>query len=255
MSGSGATVAAPPKSPRQDELEALIREARARRRRRWMIGAAAVAVLAGAALGINSIVSGGSPTVAPSGGGPSAAVKSGKACGVRVSDMRIVDSSGRTLYREPGDWTRNYPHPSVVRCSGATVWVVWDNGAAMNQEGYVGARSGDGGDTWRLVFAEPFFGVKAPHALGSYLGPWTLRGTRAAYFTGWCPVCGRKAPFGSTSLSVTKDGGRTFREYQVTALTGYQPIGIRVSERHVTITARGFFSGTWRRKTVTVHTA
>jgi photosystem II stability/assembly factor-like uncharacterized protein len=131
---------------------------------------------------------------------------------------------------------------------------VWDNGAASSQEGYVGARSSDGGHTWRLVFAESYFGVNAPHELDSYLGPWTLGGPRAAFFTGWCPVCGRY-PSGTTSLWVTKDGGRKFRDYKIPALAGYQPIGIRVSGRYVAIRAKGFFHRTWRRKTVTLRTA
>lgn len=240
--------------PEQDELEALIREARARQRRRWMIAVAVVAVLAGAALGVDSIVAGRGLTTSGGGGGPSLAVKTGKACGVRIDNMRIVDSSGRTLYREPGNWTPSYPHPAVVRCSGSTAWVVWDNGAAMNQEGYVGVRSVDAGHTWHLVFAESYFGVNAPHQLDSYLGPWTLTGQHVAYFTGWCPVCGTR-PFGSVSLSVTKDGGRTFHRYEIPALNGYQPIGIRVSAREVVIAARGFINEAWRRKTVTLRVA
>jgi hypothetical protein len=42
------SVVAPPPPPRPDELEALIREARARQRRRWMIAAVVVAAVAGA---------------------------------------------------------------------------------------------------------------------------------------------------------------------------------------------------------------
>lgn len=245
-------VVAPPPT---DEQELLIREARARQRRRWMLAAVFLALLAGAVLGIDSVVHRASSR-APSISGPVAAVRTGKACGVRVDDMRIVDSADRTLYREPGDWTPSFPHPSVLRCSGATDWVVWDNGAASSQEGYVGARSSDAGRTWKLVFAESYFGVNAPHELDSYLGPWTLRGPSTAYFTGWCPVCGgMKTVSGTTSLWVTRNGGRTFREYKPSALDGYEPIGIRVSGREVAIMAKGFFNGIWRRKTVTLRAA
>lgn len=242
---------APPRPPAHDESEALIREARARQRRRRIGAAAFVAVLAGVALGVHSIMAGRSPNASLSAGGPSAAARSGKDCGIRVDNMRIVDRGGGTLYHEPGIWTPSYPHPAVVRCSGSTAWVVWDNGAAMNQEGYVGARSSDAGRTWHLVFAESYFGVNAPHQLDSYLGPWTLRGPRVAYFTGTCPACG----VGTASLSVTKDGGRSFNRYEIPALNGYQPIGIRVSGREVAITAKGFFDEAWRRKTVTLHVA
>jgi hypothetical protein len=240
---------APPRPPAHDQLEALIREARARQRKRWLGAVAVIAVLAGAALAVDSIVPSRSSNTAPSEGGPSVAVKSGNACGIRVENTRIVDSGGRTLYREPGNWTPSYPHPAVVRCSGSTAWVVWDNGAAMNQEGYVGARSTDADRTWRLVFAEAYF-VNAPHQLDSYLGPWTLHGPRAAYFTGWCPVCGVRPPYGSVSLSVTKDEGKTFHHYEIPARNGYQPIRIRVSGREVAIMAKGFVHQVWRRKTV-----
>jgi hypothetical protein len=40
---------------------------------------------------------------------------------------------------------------------------------------------------------------------------------------------------GTVALWVTKDGGRTFREYKVPALTGYAPDRIRVTGREVTI--------------------
>jgi hypothetical protein len=50
------SVIAPP--PPQDELELLIREARARQRKRWIGAAASIAVFAGAALGIYSLSAG-----------------------------------------------------------------------------------------------------------------------------------------------------------------------------------------------------
>lgn len=245
----------PVRPPAQDEREALIREARARQRKRWLGAVAAISVLAGAALAVDSIVPSRGPSTSLGDGRPSAVVKSGNACGIRVENMRIVDSGGRTLYREPGNWTPSYPHPAVVRCSGSTAWVVWDNGAAMNQEGYVGARSRDGGRTWRLVFAEAYFGVRAPHQLDSYLGPWTLTGPRVAYFTGWCPACGTGSVFGTDSLSVTRDDGRTFQEFKIPGLSGYMPVSIRVSGRAVTISGKRVASGIRPRKTVTIHHA
>ncbi|MGZ4289651.1 MAG: DUF4232 domain-containing protein [Gaiellaceae bacterium] len=50
---------APPKPPTHDELEALIKEARARQLRRRLLGAAAVAVAAAVGLSIYAFVSGG----------------------------------------------------------------------------------------------------------------------------------------------------------------------------------------------------
>jgi hypothetical protein len=248
------TVLSPP-GPRQDELELLIREARARQRKRWIGGAAVVAVLAGAAIGLAAILSGRSTTTSLSRGGPTSAVKSGSACGVRVKGKRVLDAGGRTLYAEPGDWTQPASIPSQVRCIGSIVWVVWDNGAATGHEAFVGARSLDSGRTWKLVLGNLFFpGVDAPHGLGgSYLGPWTLRG-RVAYFTAWCAACSKGMLSGTISLWVTRDEGRTFRDYKIPAFLGYEPTGVRVDGRSVQVSGKGFVRGVWGRKTVTVHT-
>jgi hypothetical protein len=53
---------APPKPPAQDELEALMKEARARQQRRRLLGAAGVAIAAALALGIYAITLGGGST-------------------------------------------------------------------------------------------------------------------------------------------------------------------------------------------------
>lgn len=235
---------APPRQPRSGDLELLIREARARRRTRWVVSVALVALVAGATLGIDSVVNVGSHRTGQPGAGPASAVRSGQSCGVRGVGVRILDRSGRTLYREPG----HYVHPNAgfptIRCSGSTIWAVWFNGAGMSQEAYLGARSLDGGKTWKLVFTEGMFGPKAPHELDAYLGPWTVRG-RDAYFIGQCPACD---PQPTMSLWVTKDGGHAFRRYDVHALDTWWPTAIRVKGDAVTIFAhRGS-----RRKSATV---
>jgi len=236
------TVVAPPERPRPDELDALIREARTRQRKRWLCAVAGVAIVAGVAVAVGSIIAGGS-SAGQSNGGPIPAAQTGNACGVRVADTRIVDAGGRALFREPGHWSPGYPRTHAVECSGPTVWVVWDNGAGMMQEAYVGARSLDRGRSWKVVFAERFFDVRAPHELDSYLGPWTLRGPKVAYFVGSCPACSVGRVSGTVSLWVTKDAGRTFRLYKVPALTGYAPVGLRVVGRTVTISAKRFMRG------------
>jgi hypothetical protein len=111
---------------------------------------------------------------------------------------------------------------------------MFHGGAAASQEAYVVVRSGDGGRTWRLVAAETFFGVNAPHEFDSYSGPWTIAGSENAYFTGWCPACG----YGTVSLWVTRDGGAHFRRYNLPTLTGFVATGIRVAGDDVTITAK-----------------
>jgi len=136
-----------------------------------------------------------------------------------------------------------------ARCSGSTAWVVFVNGVGMMHEEYVGVRSGDGGRTWRIVFA---LGVHAPYGIDAEVGPWRLDGPRAAYFVGLCPAC---LGTGTVSLSVTKDGGRTLRRYEVPGLNDeYKPTSIHVSGNRVTIRARKV-RGRPTLKTVTVTVA
>jgi hypothetical protein len=243
---------APPRDPHSggDGLELLIREARERQRKRRLGATALVTMLAGAILAICAIAAPTAPKRLSSAGGASPTVKTGEACGIRVVGERILNRDGRTLFREPGHWTPGYPSSGVARCSGSAIWVVWDNGAAANQMAYVGARSADGGRSWKTVFAERFFGVEAPHELDAYLGAWTLDGSRRAYFTGTCPACS----WGTVSLWTTRDAGATFQEYKIPGLTGYVPTGIRLSGKvAVTISAKRFTTrAALPRKTVTI---
>lgn len=220
---------APPRPPHPDELEALIREARARQRRRRLGAAALIAALAGAALGLYSIVAGTGSTTPTVAVGQTAGVKSGSACGVRVAGTKIVARDGRVLYREPVPRTRGHQ----LRCSGSSLWAVFYNGAGSSQEAYFGVHSRNGGRTWKPVFTERYFGLKAPHELDAYMGPWTLS-RDAAYFVGVCPACGRQP---TVTLWVTKNGGGTFRRYDIASLDGYWPKGIHISGSEVTISS------------------
>ncbi len=238
-----------PPEPREDELELLIREARARQRKRWVGAAALVAILAGTVLGIRSIATAKHASSPVATGGGTRATTTGTHCGFRVAGTRVLASDGSVVYRDPSQSAMWHE----LRCSGSAVWVVFVNGVGMSHEDYVGVRSSDAGRSWRVVFAERFFNAKAPHQLVTgYLGPWTLSGPREAYFTGTCVACGR----GTVSLWVTKDGGRTFRRYQIPALTGYG-LGLRrlrVKGQEVIISARSSVRGVEPpRKTVAVH--
>lgn len=232
----------PPVATRHDELELLIREARARQRKRWFGAVAIVALLTGGVLAVYSIVNGRGASASRRDRGSSFVATTNR-CGIRVAGPRILGSAGGTVYREPlpqGEVNAD-SIPSQVRCTPSAIWVIWFNGPAMMRELYTGARSIDRGRTWKLVFAS---GVKAPHTLSSYVGPWMLRGN-GAYFVGSCAACSVGKRQGTVSLWVTKDGGKSFRMYKIPALAGYLPgipafgpTRIRVSGSRVTIWAR-----------------
>ena len=167
-------------------------------------------------------------------------MKSANPCGVRVAWTKILDRNGHVLYREPVRRTMGHQ----LQCNGSSIWVIFYNGVGMSQEGYFGVHSGDGGQTWGPVFTERYFGLRAPHELDAYMGPWTVT-RNAAYFVGLCPACGLQP---TVSLWVTNNGGRTFRRYEVAHLDGYRPKAMRVAGSEVTISSdRG-----GRRRTATV---
>jgi hypothetical protein len=165
-------------------------------------------------------------------------------CPVHAVGKWLVDRQGHTVYRYPGYRVQL----AQIKCSGRTVWALFHGGGEMSQEAYVGVRSGDAGRTWRLLLAEPYFGVKAPFTIDSYSGPWTIAGRTGAYFVGSCPACGA----GTLSLTVTRDGGRHFRRYAIPRLTGFYGTGIRVTGDKVTVTARNQFRTGPRNRSITI---
>ena len=154
------TVLAPPVP-----VDPLIAEAKRRARRRQLIALAMGVVVLGAVAAYAIAHGGRLSAVTPRVSIPAGAT--GVGCGVRGVGVGIFSPDGRRLYREPG----NYSHPSrgfpAIQCSGSTIWAVWFNGAGMMQEASFGARSLDGGQTWRASFSEPSFGRKAPNGLDS----------------------------------------------------------------------------------------
>lgn len=246
---------APPRPPAHDELEALIREARARQRRRWFLAAAAILLAAGVSVGIYSAISGGRP-VRTGVIGRSGPVVSSPECHVRIAGPTIVQR-GQVVYREPSPeamW-------SSVHCSGSTIWALFVNSVGMMHQGYVGVRSLDSGRSWRVVLAQDSR-ARAKYGMGAEVGPWTLHGTRAAYFVGTCPACSLGKAFGTVWLTVTTNAGRTFRSDAVPALAGWAPLRIRVTGYGVTIWAKQLVRKInsppfeiYRHKTVTLHVA
>ena len=85
------SVVAPPEPPRPDDLEALIREARARQRRRWLAATAVAALAAAVVTGIFSIV-GGHGRAAGQGQGRLPSVASLPRC--RPEQLRVSERGG-----------------------------------------------------------------------------------------------------------------------------------------------------------------
>jgi photosystem II stability/assembly factor-like uncharacterized protein len=109
------SVVAPPEPPRPDELEALIREARARQRRRRLIAAATIAVAGAVSLSAWAAIPGLGDGGSASGGS------------AHVASSRGIDNAGRVPIVEVGT-------------SGGVTWAI--NGLGM-------WLTADGGRTWR----------------------------------------------------------------------------------------------------------
>jgi hypothetical protein len=123
------SVVAPPEPPRQDELEALIREARARQRRRWLVGVAVLGAAAAVTLSVWAAVPRGTTARHTSPAPPAGeAVASCSAAQLRITlprrfaglghvngDLRFTNVSGSTC-RLSG-----WPSVVAVEPSGKTI--------------------------------------------------------------------------------------------------------------------------------------
>jgi photosystem II stability/assembly factor-like uncharacterized protein len=108
------SVVAPPEPPRPDELEALIREARARQRRRRLAVAGFVALAAGLALALwAAIPGGGSARSARGGGGHSGGPPTTGANGRRAQIFNLGSTGGVT-------WAMNARHFWLTGNGGGT---------------------------------------------------------------------------------------------------------------------------------------
>ena len=106
---------------------------------------------------------------------------------------------------------------SALTCKGGALWLFQDieNGAGGHVN-YAGWRSNDGGRSWHKVMSNPFFD-DTPTAIGQAddePGPFTAPATSTAIELGVSPAAEE------ASVTVTRDGGRTWRKTILEGLTG-----------------------------------
>lgn len=131
-------VVSPPRPPTQDELDALVREARARQRRRRLIGAGAVAVVAAVALISYAVANG--TTSQPGVVRPSVGLASTATC--HVSQLRIsLVHTGAVMGEEGGLLRFTNVSPSQCQVSG------WPTVVAIEPSGERIASLRDAGGT------------------------------------------------------------------------------------------------------------
>jgi photosystem II stability/assembly factor-like uncharacterized protein len=208
---------APPRPPSRDELEALIREARARQRRRRIVRAAAGAAALGVALALQAAVAGGGAT-GHAAAGNAAATASSAGETSRVQILRVGSSGGVTwalngrgmwLTTNGGRTWRVSTPPAVRRLGDAADriaqvtfldrrhgWLLavnvnaprWTKRAAFY-------RTSDGGRTWHRSTPKGCCGAFSfvTPRLGFFSGNSALYETRNGGAT-WKSVAGRNYP-------------------------------------------------------------
>jgi photosystem II stability/assembly factor-like uncharacterized protein len=175
------SVLAPPKPPRPDELEALIREARARQWRRRSLLAAAIAVFVGVGLSVWAAIPGGRSGASHDAGPPAAA-----------SSLRRIETAGRRI-------------PIVsIGTGGPVTWA--DNGGGL-------WLTTNGGRSWRrsvprdvAATGDPVARVLAADFVDARHG-WISVDDVAGTFR----VPSRSASLMHMEIDRTTDGGRTWQ--------------------------------------------
>ncbi|MGH2705233.1 MAG: WD40/YVTN/BNR-like repeat-containing protein [Actinomycetota bacterium] len=116
---------------------------------------------------------------------------------------------------------------STIHCRGRdNAWVLFEDGAASNQESYLVMVTPDTGKHWRTVLQDQIRceGCPGPQAsqIDAYPGPFEALSASSAVFVGWCPAC---AP-AHVNLVSTTDGGATWRRRPVVETNGVFPYAV-----------------------------
>ncbi|MGH2461752.1 MAG: WD40/YVTN/BNR-like repeat-containing protein [Chloroflexota bacterium] len=102
--------------------------------------------------------------------------------------------------------------PQELRCASPNVlWDVVTFGGDAGGEGYVVARSPDGGRHWAEI-ASNQVNPKVPQGPGHVAGDLTVVDASTAYLIGWCGSCGG---YGATEVGRTLDAGKTWQNFPV----------------------------------------
>ncbi|MDB4897412.1 MAG: hypothetical protein JWN15_3674, partial [Firmicutes bacterium] len=102
-----------------------------------------------------------------------------------------------------------------LRCRAGGAWVLFTGGAGMSKQAHVVYRSTDAG------YFEPMLSGFTPmslkdmptQAIDAYPGPFAAVAADTAFFIGYCAPCGNGG--GTTSITRTADGGRTWEKDQI----------------------------------------
>lgn len=110
---------------------------------------------------------------------------------------RTADGGARwsVSFTEPAT-TGMPPDDTALQCAGPAAWTLFlGAGAAMGREPYLAYATPDGRN-WHLLFGQSFTeatlrpGLRVPDGPGSYPGPFSVIGPRAAAYAGWNPAQG-----------------------------------------------------------------
>lgn len=239
------SVVAPPEPPRRDELEALIREARARQRRRLMLLTGAVAAVAAVGLSLWAAIPGRSGGDHATNGGRAGAASRGIEDAGRVPIVEVGTSGGVTwAVNGPGMWLTTNGGRTWRASAPLHIREMGDVVARVEQVDFLDRRHG-----W-LLAVDVRGGLRPAWRRHAELD-WTGDGGRTWHWTMPKGCCGdvsfptqRRGYFLSPSATFTTiDGGSTWKRVSALPFSGGTPTFVD-ARRGVAVVGKGELFGT-----------